>query len=75
MYQAGLPDLYAIHKVYGQKWIEFKRPSMKGSKFTNAQKRVLPIFLKFKVPAYIITCDADYDKLFKESNLGDYFTC
>ena len=45
MYQQGFPDLYCLHRVYGQKWVEVKRP--KGYKFTAAQKQYFPMINEF----------------------------
>lgn len=33
-FQSGLPDLYATHRVYGQRWIEMK---VEGGRLTPAQ--------------------------------------
>jgi len=40
MYQFGVPDLYAAHLKYGQRWIEVKNPL--SFSFTKAQQEEFP---------------------------------
>ncbi len=74
MYQMGVPDLYATHPEYGQRWVEVKLPKMKGSKFTNAQLEVFPQLEKFGAGVWILTAanQTEYFKLFECSNLAYY---
>jgi len=73
-YQSGIPDLFATHKVYGQRWIEVKLPEMMGSKFTNAQFNVFPDLVSNGAGIWVLTSatDLEYDKLFKACNLSAY---
>jgi hypothetical protein len=74
MYQMGIPDLYATHIEFGQRWIEVKLPQMKGSKFTGAQLEVFPQLEKFGAGVWILTAatQKEYFKLFERSNLTYY---
>ena len=56
-YQSGLPDVFACHKTYGSKWIEFKNPD--GYKFTAAQSDVFPRFAAEGVGIWILDGDTD----------------
>lgn len=68
-FQAGFPDLYATHKMYGPRWIEVKNPT--GWKFTTAQKRDYPLFEANGSPIWILMSEDDIDLLFKPSNLKE----
>jgi len=74
MYQGGLPDLYASHRVYGVRWIEVKLPSMKGSKFTRAQLETFPEMCKNGSGVWVLTGDSkeEYKKLFSKHNWWSY---
>ena len=74
MYQTGFPDLFACHARYGQRWIEVKRPKMKGGKFTPAQLRDLPLFCANGSGVWILTAatDSEYKKLFLQCNWYHY---
>ena len=75
MYQSGFPDLFATHKLYGQRWIEVKLPNMKGSRFTKAQLKDFPEFILHGCGIWILTAATveEYSKLFRPENLTLYF--
>ena len=72
-YQHGFPDLYAMHPLYGQRWIEVKKPV--GYVFTNAQHRFFPLFLACKIGIWIMVeaNETEYQKLFEKPNLWKYY--
>lgn len=74
MFQAGLPDLFATHKEYGQRWIEIKLPGFRGSKFTAAQMEVFPKLSANGSGIWVLTepTTIEYDKLFREENWYQY---
>lgn len=74
MYQSGLPDLYAAHKLYGSRFIEVKLPGMVGSTFTPAQKDVFPRLLAHGTGIWILTgANAiELQKLFVPCNCEEY---
>lgn len=69
----GVPDLYIAHPINGPRWVEVKLPYMKGSKFTNAQKREFPKLLAANAGIWILTAanEENYRRLFKPQNCGD----
>lgn len=69
-YMDGFPDLYALHKRYGQRWIEIKRPTL--GKFTRAQLREFPIWTAHGVGIWVMTSIRDYKKLFDKPNWWQY---
>lgn len=75
MFQAGFPDTWATHSKYGGRWIEYKLPGMKGSRFTPAQLECFPKLAANGTAIYILTgaTDEEYQKLFKPSNFSYYF--
>lgn len=62
--QQGLPDLLAMHRDYGIRFIEVKRPNMMGSSFTPAQLRKFPAFVQNGMPLYIL-CDSTPSEIAK----------
>ena len=70
MYQSGYPDLYAPHSTYGPRWIEVKKPNMKGSKFTPAQLADFPKFCANGSGVWVLTAATkdEYEKLFQNPN-------
>lgn len=72
LYQSGLPDLFATHRVYGPRWIEVKNP-LKYS-WTSAQKIDFPQFVANGSPIWVLVSDEDSEinKLFKPCNLWFY---
>ena len=70
----GFPDLYATHSKYGPRFIEVKRPNMKGSSFTPAQLDSFPKFLANGTKIWILTAAThqEYDKLFLPENCSTY---
>ena len=74
---SGVPDLWACHSIYGQRWIEVKLPNMEGSKFTSAQKRDFPQMLSRHIGIWILTAanESNYRRLFKPENCTYAFNC
>jgi hypothetical protein len=74
-FQKGLPDDYATHEKWKQRWIEYKVPT--SFSFTPEQVRVFPKLIAHGTPIWIITeaTDAEYEKLFKPCNFFEYFSC
>ena len=74
MYQSGLPDLFTTHSRYGARWIEVKKPNMKGSYFTPAQMDTFPKMIANGTDIWILTGDSnfEFDKLFKPGNFHHY---
>lgn len=72
-FQSGLPDLYAGHKEYGQRWIEVKNESRYD--FTRAQKLKFPVLDSFGIGIWVLVAatEIEYDKLFKPPNWKDYW--
>lgn len=66
--QSGWPDTYATHKQYGARWIEYKLPGMKGSRFTAAQLETFPKFCAHGAGVWVITGVGEYPLLFKPHN-------
>jgi Holliday junction resolvase len=71
---SGIPDLYTTHPKYGARWVEIKRPNMKGSKFTPAQLDRFPKICANGSGIWILTdaTDIEYRKLFKSFNWRTY---
>ena len=74
LYQSGLPDIFACHSMYGQRWIEVKLPEMKGSRFTPAQMDVFPKLAAHGSAVWILTSatEKEYQKLMSRPNLFHY---
>lgn len=70
IYQKGLPDIYAAHKQYGQRWIETKSPS--GGKLTTDQIRVFTELSHFGVGVWILRTREDIPLLFRPPNWKEY---
>jgi hypothetical protein len=73
MYQSGFPDLWACHKVHGQRWIEVKFAECYS--FTPAQTRDFPIMDKMGVGIWILVdaSQSEYNKLFDKPNWYYYY--
>lgn len=73
-YQSGVPDDFACHKLYRQRWIEVKLPNMRGSKFTKRQLEVFPELCKHGSGVWILTAatETEYQKLFQPPNWHKY---
>ena len=56
-YQSGFPDLYAMHRTYGARWIEVKNPVK--YEFTPAQLKTFPVFQSCGVGVWVLTSDDD----------------
>ncbi len=72
MFQQGIPDLYAVKKRYGPRWIEVKNP--KSFSFTPAQWEDFPRMVAEGVGIWIMVAatDVEYAKLFQKPNLWIY---
>jgi len=73
VFQKGLPDLFACHKLYGQRWIEVKNAS--AYCFTAAQKENFPKMCSNGAPIWILVSDSDSEiqKLYGKANLWVYW--
>jgi hypothetical protein len=71
--QKGIPDIYIMHPVYGDRWIDLKNP--KGYEFTIAQRIKWPLWEKAGKGIWIITgwSDEEYAKLFEAPNWRQYW--
>jgi len=74
MYQMGIPDLYATHRVFGPRWVEVKLPGMKGSRFTKAQLIDFPLICANGHGVWVLTADTqkEYNKLKNPPNWYQY---
>lgn len=72
MYQSGMPDLYAINRKYGRRFIEVKNP--KKFKFTPAQWADFVRMVAEGERIWVLTAatDEEYEKLFQPPNLWVY---
>ncbi len=70
IFQSGLPDIFAVHKEYGCKWIECKNP--KKYSFTPAQIKTFPMFTAYGVGIWIITDPDKRDIIFNSPNWQEY---
>ncbi len=70
LYQSGFPDIFAVHKKHGCKWIECKNP--KKYSFTPAQIRTFPRFSAEGVGIWILTSVSEIPKLFETANWSSY---
>ena len=72
-YQSGLPDLFAAHASYGQRWIEIKY--IENYSFTKAQQQDFPKLMAAGVGIWILTSDevSELAKLFKPPNWQEYY--
>lgn len=71
-YQHGFPDLYAIHKTHGARWIEVKNPA--AYEFTAAQLQNFPLFTACNIGVWVLVSDeqSEIDRLFKPANWWTY---
>lgn len=74
MYQSGFPDLWTTHRRYGPRWVEIKKPGMKGSVFTPAQMDCFPQICANGSGVWILTAatESEYNKLFERYNWHTY---
>lgn len=70
-YQKGIPDMYCMHPMHGDRWVEIKRPDRRVT-FTNDQKRVFPTFTKNKKGIWVLRSVDEYPLLFGPPNLDQY---
>jgi len=66
-FQSGLPDLYATHSKYGQRWIEMKTPE---GRFTAAQRDVFPKLSANGTRIWVLVSAEDHEiqKIFGPEN-------
>ena len=71
-YQAGVPDLYAVKRRYGARWIEMK--NVVNYRFTDDQLDVFPQLSKQGVGIWVLQghTDTDYARLFGPPNWASY---
>ena len=62
MYQQGFPDLYALHPVHGDRWIEMKAP---GGKLRKTQIAKFGKWYKYGKQVYVLEGPEHYARLFK----------
>ncbi len=73
LYQSGLPDLYCVHPVHKQRWVEVKNPEQYS--FTNAQLRDFPVISKcVGVWIMVAATEEEYLKLWKPPNWHKYLS-
>ena len=72
MFQHGIPDIYAAHRLYGARWIEVKNPL--AYKFTPSQKEFFQQLTSVDVGVWVLISDSDAEiaKLFKKPNWWQY---
>lgn len=72
-FQSGFPDLYCIHRLKGQRWIEVKNP--RGYNFTQAQQIYFPQISALGVGIWILTGsdDEELNKLNLKPNWEEYY--
>jgi len=72
-YQMGIPDLYAFHKKWSERWIEVKRPDHYS--FTKAQRLKWPEWERAGIPIWILTAatQEQYNLLFSPPNWRDFW--
>lgn len=77
MFQSGLPDDFACHSRYGQRWIEIKDPNRSGDVFTNAQHEVFPKLCANGSGVWVLSgaTESEYQKLFTRPNWYQYLGC
>lgn len=66
IYQYGMPDLYACHKLWGARWIEVKNPD--GYTFTPAQRKTFPLLMGHGVGVWILQDPSETSKLYQPMN-------
>ncbi len=71
MYQKDFPDLYCMHKMFGTRWVEMKKPVGKLSK---GQIKKFILWSKHNTNIWILEGPEDYGMLMKPCNLAAYIT-
>jgi len=66
LYMRGWPDLYAIHRRYGYRWIEMKRPG--EGRLKGSQIKKFTTWSKYRIGVWVLTGPNDYHMLFKPAN-------
>jgi len=71
-FQSGFPDLYAVHPLYGQRWIEVKNPGK--YQFTDAQIETFTKWASCSIKVWVLTAatEDEYKKLFAQANWHHY---
>jgi hypothetical protein len=77
MFQAGFPDIYCAHRMYGARWVEVKTPDRRGDIFTPAQFEFFPQLMSVGIGVYVLTSDSDEQiaLLHKEPNWYHFLQC
>jgi len=70
LFQCGFPDLYAVKKGSGQRWIEIKNPD--GYTFTGAQLETFPRMMAEGIGIWILTSEQQLDRLDGRPNWMEY---
>ena len=65
LYQRDFPDLYCLHKIHGQRWVETKSPT---GKLSIGQGRQFGEWAGLGVGVWVLRDEKDYQWLFKEAN-------
>lgn len=73
-HQKGFPDIYAVHRTYGHRWIECKNPD--SYSFTRAQQITFPQFTCNGSGVWILIAptEVEYRKLFELPNWHHYLS-
>ena len=76
MFQSGLPDNFACHSTYGQRWIEIKVKERHGDIFTSAQHEVFPKLSANGSGVWVLvdSTEKEYQKLFDRPNWYQYLS-
>jgi len=62
-YQKGLPDLLCLHKIYGQRWAEIKKP---GQYLSAEQVKTFGEFHSCGISIYVLTRVDNISMILKE---------
>lgn len=67
---AGLPDLFATHRQFRQRWIEVKDPKRRSGVYTPAQLDTFPLLVANGSPVWTLVAatEDEYKKLFQPCN-------
>jgi len=71
-FQAGFPDLYCLHPIHGQRWIEVKRP--KTGRLTAPQVAQFELFESFGVGVWVLDSESTTGLLGASPNWRDFLT-
>lgn len=65
MYSKSWPDIYAMHPLHGQRWIETKAPS---GELSYEQIQEFALWAKHNVGVWVLRDEKDYKWLLEEPN-------